>query len=66
MRQNLRFVMVTVKKPNTSGYKPNCEDHKVFILNSPGGYGKTFLFNVISAKIRSEGGIVLNVVQRPK
>ena len=35
--------------------------HKVFILSSPGGYGKTFLFKVISAKIRSEGGIVLNV-----
>ena len=35
--------------------------NKVFILSSPGGYGKTYVFKVISAKIRSEGGFVLNV-----
>ena len=35
--------------------------NKEFILNAPGGYGKTFLFQVIAAKIRSEGGIVLCV-----
>ena len=34
---------------------------KLFILNSPGGYGKTFTFKLITAKIRSEGGIVLCV-----
>ena len=35
--------------------------HKAFIVSSPGGFGKTFAFQVIAAKIRSEGGIVLNV-----
>ena len=35
--------------------------NKEFILNAPGGYGKTFLFQAIAAKIRSEGGIVLCV-----
>ena len=30
-------------------------------LSSPGGFGKTFAFQVIAAKIRSEGCIVLNV-----
>ena len=34
---------------------------KEFILNAPGGYGKTFVFQVIASKIRSEGGIVLCV-----
>ena len=34
---------------------------KQFILNSPGGYGKTFVMKVIAAKLRSEGLIVLNV-----
>ena len=34
---------------------------KEFILNAPGGYGKTFLFQAIASKIRSEGGIVLCV-----
>jgi hypothetical protein len=34
---------------------------KLFVLNSPGGYGKTFTFKLITAKIRSEGGIVLCV-----
>ena len=28
---------------------------------SPGGFGKTFVFQVLAAKIRSEDGIVLNV-----
>ena len=40
------------------------KDEKVkreFILNAPAGFGKTFLFKVIAAKIRSEGGIVLCV-----
>ena len=30
-------------------------------MNSPGGYGKTLVLKVITAKIRSEGGIVLCV-----
>ena len=34
---------------------------KIHILNSPGGYGKTLVLKVITAKIRSEGGIVLCV-----
>ena len=34
---------------------------KLFIMNSPGGYGKTFTFKLITAKIRSEGRIVLCV-----
>ena len=32
-----------------------------FILNAPAGYGKTFTFKVIAAKIRAERGIVLCV-----
>ena len=35
--------------------------NKQFIVNAPGGYGKTFVFQTIAAKIRSEGGIVLCV-----
>ena len=35
--------------------------NKVHILNSPGGYGKTLVLKVITAKIRSEGGIVICV-----
>ena len=34
---------------------------KAFIVSSPGGFGKTFAFQVLGAKVRSEGGIVLNV-----
>ncbi|XP_064637083.1 uncharacterized protein LOC135493587 [Lineus longissimus] len=34
---------------------------KQFVLNSPGGYGKTFTMKLIAAKIRAEGLIVLNV-----
>ena len=34
---------------------------KLFVVNSPGGYGKTFAFTVLTAKIRSQGKIVLNV-----
>ena len=30
-------------------------------MNSPGGYGKTFAFTVLAAKLRCEGKIVLNV-----
>ena len=54
----------SIATQNSSDSKPNNENMKVFILNSPGGYGKTFLFNVISAKIRREGGIVLNVANK--
>jgi ATP-dependent DNA helicase PIF1 len=34
---------------------------KSFVVNSPGGYGKTFAFTVLAAKLRCEGKIVLNV-----
>ena len=34
---------------------------KLFIVKSPGGYGKTFAFSVLAAKLRSQGRIVLNV-----
>ena len=34
---------------------------KLFVVNSPGGYGKTFAFTVLTAKLRSQGRIVLNV-----
>ena len=34
---------------------------KTFVVNSPGGYGKTFAFTVVAAKLRCEGKIVLNV-----
>ena len=44
-----------VHASNESG----CE--KIHILNSPGGYGKTLVLKIITAKIRSEGGIVLCV-----
>ena len=40
---------------------PDEKRRKLFILNSPGGYGKTFVLKAISAKIRSEGGIVICV-----
>ena len=34
---------------------------KLFVINSSGGYGKTFTQQLIAAKIRSEGGVVLCV-----
>ena len=34
------------------------KQEKLFILNSPGGYGNTFVLKAISAKIRAEGGNV--------
>ena len=34
---------------------------KAFVVSSPGGFGKTFAFQVLAAQVRSEGGIVLNV-----
>ena len=37
----------------------DAEIRKMFILNSPGGYGKTFVLKAIAARIRSEGGIVI-------
>ena len=37
----------------------NCK--RIHILNAPGGYGKTLVLKVITAKIRSEGGIVICV-----
>src|SRR6266480_1721463 len=36
-------------------------DQTVFFVDGPGGYGKTFLFNMILAKIRSERGIAIAV-----
>ena len=39
---------------------------KLFVINSPGGYGKTFTQQLIAAKIRSEGGIVLCVASTGK
>ncbi|XP_072072002.1 uncharacterized protein [Arachis hypogaea] len=33
----------------------------LFFLHGQGGYGKTFLWSIISYSIRSKGGIVLNV-----
>ena len=37
----------------------NCK--RLHILNAPGGYGKTLVLKVITARIRSEGGIVICV-----
>ena len=34
---------------------------KAFVVSSPGGFGKTFAFQVLAAQVRSHGGIVLNV-----
>jgi superfamily II DNA or RNA helicase len=34
---------------------------KLFFLNGPGGTGKTFVYNTVCAKLRSEGTIVLCV-----
>ena len=34
---------------------------KAFIVSSPGGFGKTYAFQVLAAQVRGEGGIVLNV-----
>ena len=36
-------------------------DKKAFVVSSPGGFGKTYAFQVIAAQVRNEGGIVLNV-----
>ena len=36
-------------------------DQKLFFVDGPGGYGKTFLFNMILAKVRSNYGIVIAV-----
>ncbi|KAI0658858.1 DNA helicase Pif1 like protein, partial [Cubamyces menziesii] len=38
-----------------------CEAGKLFFLNGPGGTGKTFLYDTLCHKIRSEGLIVLCV-----
>ena len=38
----------------------------MFVVNAPGGFGKTFTFKLITAKIRSEGGIVLSVASTGK
>jgi hypothetical protein len=35
--------------------------NRVFFLDGPGGTGKTYLYNVILAKLRSEGKICLAV-----
>ena len=37
------------------------DPQKLFIVKSPGGYGKTFAFTVLAARLRSQGKIVLNV-----
>jgi hypothetical protein len=34
---------------------------KIFFLNGPGGTGKTFVYNTVSAKIRSQGKIIICV-----
>ena len=39
----------------------NSTGQKIYILNAPGGYGKTLVLKVVTAKIRSEGGIVICV-----
>ena len=36
-------------------------DGKVFFLNRPGGTGKTYVYNTICSKVRSEGKIILCV-----
>jgi ATP-dependent DNA helicase PIF1 len=36
-------------------------DQKLFFVDGPGGYGKTFLFNMILAKVRRDYGITLAV-----
>ena len=40
---------------------PDVDIRKMLILNSPGGYGKTFVLKAIAARIRAEGGIVICV-----
>ena len=37
-------------------------NQKVFFVDGPGGYGKTFLFNMLLAKVRSKGDVALAVV----
>jgi len=44
---------------NTSADEENIQ--KVFFIDGPGGYGKTFLFNMILAKVRRDHGIALAV-----
>lgn len=39
----------------------NSNDGKMFFLDAPGGTGKTFLINLLLAKVRSEGKIALAV-----
>ena len=36
-------------------------EHRQFVIDSPGGFGKTFLFQTLCANIRSKGDIVLCV-----
>ena len=36
-------------------------DQTVFFVDDPGGYGKTFLFNIILAKVRIDYGIAIAV-----
>ena len=36
-------------------------DNSVFFVDGPGGYGKTFLFNMILAKVRSMGDVAIAV-----
>jgi len=44
---------------NTSADEENIQ--KVFFIDGPGGYGKTFLFNMILAKVRRDYGIALAI-----
>lgn len=39
----------------------NIEEAKLFFVEGPGGTGKTFLYNTILAKFRSEGKIAIAV-----
>src|SRR5206468_4983468 len=36
-------------------------NQRLFFIDGPGGYGKTFLFNVIIAKVKSNQGVVIAV-----
>src|SRR6266498_4191066 len=36
-------------------------DQKVFFVDGPGGYGKTFLFNMILVKVRLDGKIAIAI-----
>lgn len=38
---------------------------KVFFLHGPGGTGKTFVYNTIAARVRSEGWIITSLVDVP-